>query len=641
MEVEKSSSITESPVGVVGRLSRRLSGSVGWTAALSLLFFVLNYLYLWQVVDLRLIYHGGGIILNFPVFYRGWEFFRETASWPGGLVEYISAFFAQFFYVGWAGALVATVQAWLLWQCSGSIMRGISGRRVRWVCFIPAICLLVIYSRYSYQFTIVMALLVALGFVCLYLRVPLPSKPLALLVFLVLSIVLYAIAGWVYLLFAVLCAIYELLVGRRWLMGVMYLVAAPVVSYIEGLLVFDMSIIYALRHLRSFSYEAGTVILTVLCILYLFLPVTVTGLWLAGLFCARAARYNSSKAEKNESNQASRFSAGWAGITLNIVGWLLPFVMGVVAVGLSYSDDLKMMLEVNYYAYRRMWPEVLQTARGNPDGRFTSCVVNRALYHTGRLAEEMFAYPQRPEALFMQNKTSETVFWELFDICIDLGQMNLAEYSLLISIGKYGEQPILLRRLVLVNMVKGRTGAAKVCLGALSRTLFDAGWAMEYLAKIKRDPNLSTDKEIQQLRSMMPTKDRNFASSVDENILLDLLDKDRRNRMAFEYLMGVYLLAGQFDKFIGNLDRLDDFDYTRIPRVYEEAILLYSYMRDTRVELRGREISSESRERLNNFLNVYLGRYREDKTAAFNELARDYGDSYLFYCLYGQSGMKK
>ena len=176
----------------------------------------------------------------------------------------------------------------------------------------------------------------------------------------------------------------------------------------------------------------------------------------------------------------------------------------------------------------------------------------------------------------MPTKTSGAAFWELSDTYIDLGQMNMAEYSLVMSMEMYGERPIILKRLALVNMVKGKTGAAKVCLGALSRTLFDAGWAKEYLAKIERDPNLSTDKEVQQLRSMMPAIDRDF-TSVDENIFLDLLDKNRQNRMAFEYLMGFYLLTGQFDKFAGNLDRLDDFDYARIPRVYEEAILFYSY----------------------------------------------------------------
>jgi hypothetical protein len=204
----------------------------------------------------------------------------------------------------------------------------------------------------------------------------------------------------------------------------------------------------------------------------------------------------------------------------------------------------------------------------------------------------------------------------------------------------YGERPIFLKRLALINMAKGNIGTARVYLGALSRTLFDAGWARSYLERIERDPNLSTDKEVQQLRSMMPAIDRDFTSG-NENMLLDLLDKNRRNRMAFEYLMAFYLLTGQFDKFAGNLNRLDDFDYGRIPRVYEEAILFYNFVRKTRIELRGREISPESRERFIGFRNIYIGRYGTNDKAALKELSRDYGDSYLFYCLYGQSGMKK
>jgi len=615
-------------------LSSRISGP----AALNLLFFLLCFVFLWLVVDLRLIYHGGGIVLGFPIFYRGWEFFRESVSWPGGFVEYISAFFAQFFYIGWAGALAATVQAWLLWQCSGSIMKAISGWQVRWVCFIPVIGLLVIYSRYSYQFNAITALLVTLGFVCLYLRIPLKSKPSALLVFLVLSIILYAIASWICLLFAALCAIYELLVRRRRLMGVTYLAAAPVISYIESLLIFDMGLVDALRNLRPFLlYEAGPVIAPVLCILYLFLPVTVTGLWLIrwGMSFDSAK-----KREEAEGHSPGRFAVWRTGTVARVIGSALPFVIGVVAVSLSHNDRLKTILEVDYYACRRMWPEVLQAARHNPRFKFTSRAVNRALYHTGRLAEDMFAYPQHPEELFSTATARGAAFWELFDTYLDLGQVNGAEYMLLVSMGVYGERPIFLKRLALVNMAKGKTGAAMVYLGALSRTLFDAGWARGYLEEIERDPNLSTDKEIQQLRSMMPETDRNM-ELIDENLLLDLLDKNRYNQMTFEYLMGFYLLTNQVDKFVGMLDRLNDFDYVGIPRVYEEAILSYSYMTKTKVELHGREISRQSHERFENFVKVFIGRYGTNKRAAFNELARDYGDSYLFYSVYRFSGIKR
>ena len=80
----------------------------------SFIFFTLFYLYLWLYIDLKLMYHGAGIITNFPAFYRGRPFFLQFLSYPGGLIEYISAFLSQFFYYSWAGALVVTIQAWLM-----------------------------------------------------------------------------------------------------------------------------------------------------------------------------------------------------------------------------------------------------------------------------------------------------------------------------------------------------------------------------------------------------------------------------------------------------------------------------------------------------------------------------------------------
>jgi hypothetical protein len=290
-----------------------------------------------------------------------------------------------------------------------------------------------------------------------------------------------------------------------------------------------------------------------------------------------------------------------------------------------------------------MWPQVLEVSVRYPhNNKYINHAVNRALYHTGRLGDDMFVYMQQPSALMLSDEAENPVRrWKLFDTYIDLGHMNLAESMLVLCMEeKYGERPIFLKRLALINMVKGNLGAARVCLGALSKTLFNADWARNCLKKINTDPNMSTDKEVQYLRSIMPAIDRDF-ESINENVFLDLLARNKHNRMAFEYLMGFYLLTGQFDKFAGNLNRLDDFDYGRIPRVYEEAILFCNYVRKAKIELPGREISAESRERFISFRNIYIGRYRTNDKAALKELSRDYGDSYLFYCLYGQSGMKK
>ena len=115
----------------------------------SFIFFILFYLYLQLYVDLRLIYHGAGIITNFPVFYKSWSFFLPFLSYPGGLVEYLSAFLSQLFYYSWTGALVITVQAWLISLCTDNLLKVTNSPRIRWFSFVLPILLLVLYTRYS------------------------------------------------------------------------------------------------------------------------------------------------------------------------------------------------------------------------------------------------------------------------------------------------------------------------------------------------------------------------------------------------------------------------------------------------------------------------------------------------------------
>ena len=216
------------------RLLRKLSGGITGEVSISLLFFALYYLYLWLAVDLRLIYHDGGVILDFPIFYRGWEFFRGFVSYPGGLVDYTSAFFAQFFYIGWAGALVATAQTWLLWFFASSVMRAACGRSYKVVCFAFPVLLLGYYARYTYPFGVAMTVLAAMCFMRLYLS-PVPKSNIAgLLVFLLLSVILYAIAGAGCLLFVVVCGLYELFFRRRLAMGLAFLLGGLTVAHIEG-----------------------------------------------------------------------------------------------------------------------------------------------------------------------------------------------------------------------------------------------------------------------------------------------------------------------------------------------------------------------------------------------------------------------
>ena len=255
------------------------------------------------------------------------------------------------------------------------------------------------------------------------------------------------------------------------------------------------------------------------------------------------------------------------------------------------------------------------------------------------LGYEMFGHPQTPDSLFF-TRVGKILDWKKYDVYFDMGQMNLAEHGLGEAMERFGMRPEILKRLALVNMVKDKIPIARIYLGKLSRTLFHARWANKYLSRLQQDPNLSTDEQIQHLRKLMitPDHDEYFGiQSPPEQNLLALLNRNSHNRMAFEYLMAFYLETGQLDRFIRNLYRLNDFNYKKIPRAYEEAILLYQSLKKKPVDLNGRTISSESRMRFDDFSRVYLGKYAAKKKPALNEMAKSFGNSYFFYYIYGYS----
>ena len=605
----------------------------------SFLFFILFYLYLWLQVDLRLIYHSGETITNFPVFYRTWAFFRELAPYPGGLVEYLSAILSQSFYIGWVGALVVTLQAWLICVCTDHFLKAINTSSFRWLRFVPPILLLITYTQYTYHFVTTMALSAALLFVFLYLRVGLKSKLLRTVVFMILSVILYYIAAGAYLLFAALCAIYELFFSRNWRMGLLCFLSAAIIPYIEGVFVFGTSIVDAFSELLPFShkiltYETRRRMVEVVYILYLLLP---SAALLLGL-CRIPAKKKVKKKPRHKSTKPGAKILSWytgAPLLRWIIESCLLFVIAGTLVFSSHDNELKTTLEADYYAYHRMWPQVLQAFHRHPNSLFIVHAVNRALYHTGQLGSDMFAYPQHPDTLFLTSKKRIAAFWKKFDVYIDLGVMNLAESALTESLIRLGERPIILKRLALINMVKADSGAARVYLGALSKTLFHADWANNYLARLQSDPNLSMDGQIQHLRDVMMETDYGFTNYVPERILLALLQKNRYNRMAFEYLMAWYLLTGQLDKFVQNLDRLDDFDYPEIPRHYEEAILIYEVLTGRKVDLKGRHITQSTYQRARDFSDISNRLRGSNKVQAMLATAPYFGDTYFFYYNFG------
>lgn len=621
----------------------------------SFVFFVSFYLYLRLFVDLRLIYHGAGVITNFPAFYKGWAFFLTFLSYPSGPLEYLSALLSQLFYYSWAGALVVTIQAWLLSTCINYLLKATNSPRIHWIGFIPPILLLILYTQYAYHFATTLALSAALLFACLYLKITLSRTTTfkSLGTFLILSIILYYLAGGGFLLFAVVCAIYELLFSYRWKTGLFYLLSAAVIPYVAGLLIFRISIVDAFCNSLPFSwkilyYEARKKAVTIVYLLYLLPPLMllIFGLWQILKKRLHLTKSQTSKKHaKKHRDKSHDLSAGISSWYKHpskirwVIGTMLLLAITASAVFYSYDGNRRTWFKVDYYAYHKMWPELLASAQCNPNDPFVVHSVNRALYHTGRLGYEMFTWPQDPAYLFLTNPAYRWCYWQRYEVYLDIGLVNIAENALTESLEGLGERPMILQRLALINMVKGNMGSARIYLGALSKTLFHSDWANHYLEEIQSDPNLSTDRDIQHLRSLCLDKDYPTYSLPAEELLSRLLEKNSQNQMAFEYLMAFYMLNKDLGKLIKNIERLKDFGYLELPTHYEEATLIYAYETRKPLHLSSYKPSPQLHQRIDDFTQL-LNRYGTNKQAAIRELSRNFRNTYFFYA-YVSSDKKK
>jgi hypothetical protein len=120
--------------------------------------------------------------------------------------------------------------------------------------------------------------------------------------------------------------------------------------------------------------------------------------------------------------------------------------------------------------------------------------------------------------------------------------------------------------------------------------------------------------------------------------LAALVRENPRNRMAFEYLIASFLIRRELDSLAGYTAGLRALGYDKIPRLYEEALLLNSALTGKAFDLSGYAISGGTTASFEHFCSICYSKHKGNAGAARNDLAAAFGGSYFFYYLYGFSG---
>ncbi len=557
-----------------------------------------SFFYVWLRVEPFLEYHSFG-----PYFYQQHAFLQTFLGRPGGIANYAGIYLAQFNALGYVGPLVFVIAVSIILLVTLVCLSRVSSRPPGFVALVPLFVLLLLRNRYGCPVSTLMVGLFLALVASAALQLRRWRSWLWILASGLSSALLFYVAGlWSALLFAFLCFLFAVAQRRDWLAGIGCLVLSagtPLLALASGN--FRMA-----ELLEPWPEGIDWVLASVL---YASVPVVAVVLLLLD-----------SPSTEGRRSWVHRF---WFGQSAGV----LVFVLGWAAVWLTLDRHQKLLAEIDYAAghgdYQGVLAAVGQIKALNDPAKTR---LQLALYHTGRLAEDLFSFHN------LVDESSSGIGEECraqSDLLFELGLINDAEHMACEALVMQGERPDLLRLLAHINLLKDRPEAAQVFLNVLSLVPFQGERANDAWPRVDSQTLLTHPAFQARIPAPILTNDV-LHDGLPLGRLLDVqLALNPTNQMAFEYLMASYLLDLDLKKAVEHLATLNNFSYARIPRSYEEALLLFQELEHVQVDLRGRTIRSETAERFNRFKQAV--KELKAKPNGRSLMAAQFGDTYWYY----------
>ena len=544
-------------------------------------------------------------------------YFLGDLSKPGGLTAYCGAFCTQFFAVPWLGALIVTGAAFTIYICIKFIVKRIGMRSEVWA-LVPAALVMALQSSADYTFGNTLGFLIAQAFIAAYLSI----KPTKIRVGFGMAgwVLLYAACGGYSLVSASACFMHELLFRRwkfRFVVPGSYAVLAACVPYIAW------RNFYAVDLAGSWTNPIPSVrpvplgFVSVLALAYVPILVAVA-------------------AVIREAIPAKVKGPPHSGTGKMVL--VKAIFSSVILVGLSvaaYDYKSEFIFGMDHYAQTEQWDRVLVIAKKYPGvNRLVTYYANLALSKTGRLGEEMFAYPQSGSAgLYL---ACDAVPKDLFlgeDLFYHLNLTSAAYRFAFESMVVNGPTPRSLKRLAITCLINGDYPQAQKYLAVLNKTLLYRTWAHRYGAFTDNKQNAISDNDLTEKRRFMVVSDFWLGDNLNAKHLNMLLQDHPDNKAALDYYLAYLLLDKNISAFSTNLSRLAETKTALLPIHYQEAVLVFRYANGG-AGAEGFAIGDEVDRRFRDFVQgLSLHQYDNDKGAS--SMAVEFGATYWYYLYFG------
>ena len=587
-------------------------------------FFTGLFLFIWLWINPRLIFQN----LE-PVFFRGAGFFMTTVTAPGGLSDYVAALIAQFYLIPWAGSLLITLQLICVAWLSKSALQKILKSSVRSFYLLPSILLLILHTRYQVTpVTTVEVLIFCIG-LNFYLNRAESRARLRVLSVLLICGILYLTASGALIVFAVSCAGFEITNRKSpWKIRLPFFAGCLLAGLLIPVLVYELFYIGPIKEIFSgiLPFRSGTFLVIEAC-LWLFFPAVVI---IRNIMPDRIQPVTGTGWSRIMWIPFRRFTGKYRLWTQTAI---IVFGTGAALLPALNRTGRTLML-IDYDAQYGRWTQILTRVQQHPvNNESVNIQINRAMAHMGILAEDLFSFPQLYgiHGLFPTDSVSLISRIQTSDFWFELGHLNYSLRWAYEDVSMHGETRRNLQRIEEINLIKGNEAHAGIARSKMNQTILNKSWIESKSADRNEMPS---GKKLNRIREKMPQNDFIILNTEPQLELIALLENHPDNQMAFEYLMAYFLLSNQLVDFIKNLYRIEPFNYSHLPRHFEEAILLFKMLnKESPVDLSQYKIRASTVRRFLDF-DQNLKQAGSDRSMLPQLLARSRAkNTYWFYAL--------
>ena len=609
-------------------MSKQLPLFVGLAAVFVLSFLVMHWIY--------------GYVIAFQsetndcFFIFGRAFFLEFLDHPAGPLRYAGRFLGQLYHYRWLGALIVAACITCFGALFHRVLAKLDGTVPVSQMLLPCLLLLALHTSTLYLAYDTLGLCASCGAFLGYLS--LRARLARCIYALAATPILYLLLGFYAWFFVAWIVAFEWL-DRPLRSGLVfkigYLVFALAVPLIAWRWVFLIPLPSALSCPIIFeppfrtgspdqSFAYFVVDCTLAVVLYgLLLLVPFWGRLFSGTGFATFWRI-----------KPDRWSRACLVIAIPLFAILLHWI--------RYDAPLATVVACRQLYKQKQWDALLEKAKRNPYGDLrVQFMTNFALYHKGRLLEEMFSYPQpwgtrglflnfsgKPVASPAEDDTDDGMYNS--DLLYEMGHANYSlihAYNCMCLEGRTYET---MERMAQCSMLNGQYEMAMKYLNLLERTLFHRRFARRYKA-ILADP-VAAEREFGELRTRLPVQD-GFGHPLVH--FATLLNAKQDNRMALDYLMAWLLLdkkQDSIDSIGASIGQFRIAGYASIPTCCQEALLLKERAERAPVDLQGFRYDPATVARVDRFLQDVSQHWGQGD--AIEHARARYGDTYMYYYLF-------